>query len=129
MPATQYVTPQALIDEFGAREMVALTDLGDERTGDVDHTVAQRICDRVNAELSAALSVRLREAHRRVGQLPVSEDEKARATRRLLAITDASKHDLQRAAQRLAALLADLDAGRIAASDEPEDGPRDTDRP
>ena len=58
MPATQYVTPQALVDEFGQREMVQLTDVGDERTGEVDLTVAQRICDRVNAELSAALAAR-----------------------------------------------------------------------
>lgn len=58
MPTTQYVTPQALVDEFGQREMVALTDISDERTGEVDFVVAQRICDRANAELAAALAAR-----------------------------------------------------------------------
>lgn len=69
MPATNYVTPQALIDEFGAREMVALTDVGDERTGEVDLTVAQRICDRVNAELSASLAARYKLPLARVPEL------------------------------------------------------------
>lgn len=69
MPATQYVTPQALVDEFGVREMVALTDLSDERTGEVDTTVAQRICDRVNAELSAALAARYKLPLARVPEL------------------------------------------------------------
>ncbi len=58
MPITQYVTPQGLVDEFGTREMTALTDIGDERTGEVDLQVAQRACDRVNAELGAALAAR-----------------------------------------------------------------------
>ena len=60
MPITQYVTPQALLDEFGERELVELTDVGAERTGEVDLSVAQRICDRVNAELSTALAARYR---------------------------------------------------------------------
>lgn len=58
MPATQYVTAQALVDEFGERELVSLTDIGDQRTGEVDYTVAQRACDRVNAEIAAAVSAR-----------------------------------------------------------------------
>ena len=70
-------------------------------------------------ELFAELADRLAEAHRRVRALDVPGDEKARATRRLLAITDASKHDLQRASQRLTAFLNDLDQGRIAAADDP----------
>lgn len=58
MPATPFATPQALLDEFGEREMVALTDIGDPRTGNVDTAVAQRACDRANAEISAAVSAR-----------------------------------------------------------------------
>ena len=66
---------------------------------------------------AAELADRLLDAHRRVRALEGSNDEKARATRRLLAISDASKHDVGRAAKRLDAFLSDLDAGRIAASD------------
>lgn len=58
MPITQYVSPQALVDEFGEREMTLLTDVGVERAGEVDFSVAQRACDRVNAELAAALAAR-----------------------------------------------------------------------
>lgn len=69
---------------------------------------------------AADLAARLLEAHRRVRSLDVPGDEKARATRRLLAITDASKHDVGRAAKRLEVFLGDLDEGRIAASDGEE---------
>lgn len=62
-------------------------------------------------ELFTDLSTRLRDGHRRVASLDVSLDEKARITRRLLAISDASKQDIARAATRLDAFLADLDAG------------------
>ena len=65
----------------------------------------------------ADLADALLEAHRRVRSLDVPSDEKARATRRLLAISDASKHDVGRAAKRLQTFLEDLDEGRIAASD------------
>ena len=71
-------------------------------------------------DVAAELADRLLEAHRRVRALEVPKDEKARATRRLLAISDASKHDVGRAAKRLDAFLADLDEGRIAASDGAE---------
>jgi len=64
-----------------------------------------------DADLFSELSLRLRDAHRRVGSLDVPDDEKARVARRLLAISDASKHDLRRASFRLDTLLADLDAG------------------
>ena len=74
----------------------------------------------MTADPAAELADRLLEAHRRVRSLDVPTDEKARATRRLLAISDASKHDVTRAATRLAAFLADLDAGRIAAADQAE---------
>lgn len=58
MSITAYVSPQALVDEFGEREMLELTDVAAERTGEVDFAVAQRICDRVNAEISASLAAR-----------------------------------------------------------------------
>lgn len=61
-------------------------------------------------ELFADLSVRLREAHRLVASLTGSEGQKALYTRRLLAISDASKHDLAHASRRLDAFRADLDA-------------------
>ena len=64
-------------------------------------------------ELFADLSRRLREAHRRVGSLDVPQEQKARVVSRLLAVSDAAKHDLGRASARLELLLADLDAGRI----------------
>jgi hypothetical protein len=68
-------------------------------------------------DLAAALAVRLRDAHRRVAALDVPEDEKVRVARRLIALTDASKHDLARASTRLDRLLADLDAGRLPADE------------
>ena len=61
--------------------------------------------------LFADLSSRLRDAHRRVAELDAVEDEKARITRRLLAISDAAKHDLTHASRRLDAFLHDLDVG------------------
>jgi hypothetical protein len=70
-------------------------------------------------ELFADLSERLRLMHRQVALLDVSADEKASATRRLLAISDASKHDFRRAARRLQALEADLAGSRHPG---PQDG-------
>ena len=72
----------------------------------------------MSEELAAGLALRLRDAHRRVARLDVPDDEKARAARRLLALSDASKRDLERASVRLDRFLADLDAGRIAAGDD-----------
>ena len=60
-------------------------------------------------ELLTELAEQLRRAHARVASLPVSEEEKASTTRRLLAISDAAKHDVRRAAQRLDAFVAELD--------------------
>lgn len=76
----------------------------------------------MSEELAAQLAVRLRDAHRRVATLDVSPDEKARVARRLIALTDASKHDVTRASARLDLLLADLDAGLVP-PDEAADGP------
>ena len=72
-------------------------------------------------DLAADLAVRLRDAHRRVATLDAPDDQRARVARRLLALTDASKHDLARASVRLDRLLADLDAGRLPAP-EGDDG-------
>ena len=62
---------------------------------------------------AAALAERLKDAHARVRRLDADAGTKARVARRLVALTDASKHDVGRAALRLDALLADLDAGRL----------------
>ncbi|MEU6711826.1 hypothetical protein ACFOY2_11795 [Nonomuraea purpurea] len=56
------------------------------------------------------LARRLREAHRRVRMLPVTEKE--RAARRYLAICDLAKRDPERAAVRLEAFFAALDTPR-----------------
>ena len=77
----------------------------------------------MSEELQAQLATRLRDAHRRVAALDVPDDQKARVARRLIALTDASKHDLVRASARLDRLLADLDAGRLTAAEEADGGP------
>jgi len=61
-------------------------------------------------ELAARLAGRLAHARRVVAALPVENDEKAIATRRLSAIGDAVRQDPRRAAQQLDAFLADLDS-------------------
>lgn len=58
MPATPYVTPQSLVDEFGERELVELTDRATPRTDAVVEAVAQRACDRAIAEIDAHLRAR-----------------------------------------------------------------------
>lgn len=58
MAIEAYVEPQALVDEFGERELTELTDVGVPRAGEVDFAVAQRACDRVNTEIAAAVSAR-----------------------------------------------------------------------
>lgn len=66
----------------------------------------------MSEELYVELAARLKQAHRRVATLDVDDDEKARVAGRIIALTDASKRDVERASQRLDLLLADLDAGR-----------------
>ena len=44
--------------------------------------------------------------------LPLAPEDKQRVAQRLIALTDASKHDVGRASARLDTLLADLDEGR-----------------
>ncbi len=74
--------------------------------------------DAVHAQVAADLTT----AHRRVRELDLDEAEKALASRHLLAISDAAKHDLDRAARRLRAFLADLDAGRFPSQKPFESG-------
>ena len=69
-------------------------------------------------DLHVSLAARLREAHRRVRTLDAPDEQKARVTRRLIALTDASKRDVGRASARLDLLLADLDAGRLPVAGE-----------
>ena len=61
-------------------------------------------------ELFTQFAERLREAHRRVAAMDLAADEKSSTTRHLLVISDASKHSVARASQRLDAFLAELDA-------------------
>lgn len=58
MSAKPYVTPQSLIDAFGERELVELTDRSEPRANEVDYQVAQRECDRTCVEIDAALALR-----------------------------------------------------------------------
>jgi hypothetical protein len=74
----------------------------------------------VSDDVADQLSSDLVAAHRRVRGLDVTDAEKALATRRLLAISDAAKHDVARAAKRLSAFMTDLDEGRISASERPD---------
>lgn len=60
----------------------------------------------------ARLAKGLRQAHRRLAALEADDAVKARAVQRLLAISDAAKHDTTRAARRLDRFLADLDEDR-----------------
>jgi hypothetical protein len=77
------------------------------------------VTDDDDARREAQLATDLAAAHRRVRALDVPDDEKALATRRLLAISDAAKHDVSRAAKRLTAFMHDLDEGRTSASERP----------
>jgi len=71
--------------------------------------------DRLIANLSEIqseddqLARRLRDAHRRVRALALPQEERARLTRRLLAICDVAKRDVSHAAARLDAFIAYLD--------------------
>jgi hypothetical protein len=62
-----------------------------------------------DGQLFAELAERLRVAHVRVAALNVSGTEKLSISRHLRVISDAAKHDLRRASERLDAFLADLD--------------------
>jgi hypothetical protein len=63
-----------------------------------------------DAELFTDLSERLRLAQVRLRSLDADDDTKAAVAQRLIAITNAAKHDLRRASERLDALTAELDA-------------------
>lgn len=68
-------------------------------------------------ELQLELAARLRDAHRRVAAMDLQLDEKVCLVRRLIALADASKHDVGRAAQRLDRFLGDLDDHRTSGPD------------
>ncbi|WP_433497661.1 hypothetical protein ACQP1K_22405 [Sphaerimonospora sp. CA-214678] len=59
--------------------------------------------------LEDRLARRLRDAHRRVRALALPQEERARLTRRLLAVSDVAKRDIAHAARRLDAFIAYLD--------------------
>ncbi len=63
------------------------------------------------ARLFADLAAELKSAHARVRGLQASEEVRVALARRLLVITESSKHDLADAARRLAGLMAALDDG------------------
>ena len=65
-------------------------------------------------EIAARLAGRLAHARRVVAVLPVENDEKAIATRRLSSIGDTGRQDPRRAAQQLDAFIADLDNREIS---------------
>lgn len=65
------------------------------------------------AEQAAALADRLLQAHARLRGLDAPPEVRARLARRLIAVSDASKHDVPRAAARLERWLDDVDAGRL----------------
>jgi hypothetical protein len=73
----------------------------------------------VDAQLDAQLAADLATTRRRAGELDVSTAEKSLASKRLLAINDASKHDVATASRRHQACVRDVDEGRIQV---PEDG-------
>lgn len=62
------------------------------------------------ASLHAALAERLKEAFVALGAADLAAEDKPRMHQRLIAITNASKHDLATAQRRLDAWFADLDA-------------------
>jgi len=64
---------------------------------------------RPDADDHVLLAERLRLAHAMVAALDVPEAEKVSITRRLLAITAASKRNVSRASKRLDAFLEELD--------------------
>ena len=74
------------------------------------------------ADDDARLAESLRLAQRRVAVLELDDAVKARAFHRLLAISDAAKHDTARAAARLEQMMLDLDAGRVTAAEDPASG-------
>jgi hypothetical protein len=74
-----------------------------------------------SARLTAQLAEDLAAAHRTVRALDLENAEKALASRRLLAISDAAKHDVAAAARRLHRFIRDLDAVRNRLSGDRND--------
>jgi hypothetical protein len=71
------------------------------------------------SQQDARLAEGLRQAHRRLAALDADDAVKARAVQRLLAISDAAKHDTTRAARRLDRFLSDLDEARSQSGGSP----------
>ena len=65
----------------------------------------------------ARLAEGLRQAHRRVAAMEDAGASRARALQRLLAISDAAKHDTTRAAARLERFLSELGESGPTAGD------------
>lgn len=59
--------------------------------------------------LQRKVSEGLRDATRKLAALDIAEEEKEHLQRKLIAVTNSAKHDLRVAAERVAALLEDLD--------------------
>jgi hypothetical protein len=78
------------------------------------------LTEELATQLASELAANLAATHRRVRDLDVADDEKALASRRLLAISEAAKHDVATASRRLQTFVRDLDAGRIAVSKRPD---------
>jgi hypothetical protein len=68
------------------------------------------------------LAERLREAHRRVARADVDVHVRRDLTRRLLALTDAAKHDAVSASRRLDRFLRRLDGATAGADDSATSG-------
>lgn len=60
-------------------------------------------------ELYDLVAARLKEAHRKVRRLQISDGEREVLVRKLLVVTAASKHDLAAAARRLDRLIEELE--------------------
>jgi hypothetical protein len=86
----------------------------------MDAADAARRSVTVPPDRDAALADELRRAQRRVAGLQVEPGAKQRAFQRLLAISDAAKHDTTRAAARLDRFLQDLDDAPVDGAGEPE---------
>ena len=68
----------------------------------------------MSADVATQLAVDVAAAHRSVCELDITDVEKALASKRLLAISDAPKHDVGRAVKRLHTFMSDVDEGRIS---------------
>lgn len=66
--------------------------------------------DRMSAAATVDLAAALKRAFTMLGSGEISEAEREALNRRLIAITNAAKHDVERASERLDAWFADVEA-------------------